>query len=107
MCHDELLTHRFDVHERAAVREPELAVRVVMYLVPEVHELWGRADVELHALEDRRDVVVAGVAEELLHPAGVDRTRAHPLLDRDVSHRIDAQEADDLGHSRTVDEVTG
>ena len=81
----ELLAHRLDVHQRAAVVEPELAVLRVVDLVPEVHELMRRADVELDVLEDRRDVAVAEV-QRALRAQRVERARGHPLLDRDVEH---------------------
>ena len=45
----ELLAHRLDVHQGAAVVEVEQAVVVVDDRVAEVHELGGCADVELHA----------------------------------------------------------
>ena len=65
--------------------EPELAVLRVVDLVLEVHELMGRADVELDVLEDRRDVAVAEV-ERALRAQRIERARGHPLLDRDVEH---------------------
>ncbi len=87
---DVVLAHRLDVEQRAAVVEVELAVPAVVDGVAEVHELRRCADVELQALEDRDDVV-ALVAQCLLHPLRVDRAAAHPLLDRDLQHLLDAR----------------
>ncbi len=48
-----LVAHRLDVHERAAVVEPELAVLVVVDPDAEVHVLGWRPDVDLDVLQDR------------------------------------------------------
>ncbi len=77
--------HRLDVHQRAAVVEPELAVVVVDHWIAEVHELGRRPDVELQPLEDGLDRVPLE-PECPLHPPGVERARAHPLVDGDVAH---------------------
>ena len=78
-----LVAHRLDVHQRAAVVEPELAVLVVDHLHPEVHELRRRADVDLDVLEDHLGGGAAE-AEQLLRAHRVDRRRRHPLVDRDL-----------------------
>ncbi len=67
-----LVSERFDVHERAAVIEPELTVIAVVDAEPEVHELRWRPDVELQALEDRHDII-ALVLQRPLHAPGVPR----------------------------------
>ena len=97
----ELFAHRLDVHQRAAVVEPELAVLRVVDLVPEVHELMRRADVELDVLEDRRHVGVAEV-ERALRAQRVERARGHPLLDRDVEHVLAGVTGE---HERDADAV--
>ena len=90
------LTDRLDVHQRTAVREPELAMVGVGDRVPEVHELVRRADVQLHALEDRGHVV-AREPEGPLHPTGVDGAGAHPLLDGHLEHGGAPEATDHLG----------
>ena len=77
----EVLAHRLDVHERAAVVEPELAV-----LARSSTRYWksmnwcGRADVELDVLEDRRHV---GVAEVRARAAcGASRSGSPPSTPR-------------------------
>ena len=65
-----------------------------------------RADVELHALEDRRDVV-AVEAEGALHAPRVDRAGGHPLVDGDVAHRLRAVARQHLRDAGAVLEVRG
>ncbi len=101
---DVVVTHRLDVHERTAVGEVELTVVLVVDRVAEVHEARRRADVDLHALEDRGDVV-ASESERPLHPPGVDGAGAAPLRDGDLGHGVTAEGGDDLWHPGTVDEV--
>ena len=81
------LAHRFDVEQRAAVREPELAVVRVVDAAAEVHEVRGGADVELDVLQDRRNIAVAEV-ERALRTQRIDRARGHPLFDRDLLHLL-------------------
>jgi hypothetical protein len=102
---DVLLAERLHVHEGTAAVEPEFAVVGVDHPVPEVHELRRRADVQLHALEDRLDVR-AFEPEQALHPARVDRARAHPLVDRNLGHAVRAEQRDDVAHPRAVDQVS-
>ena len=101
----ELFAHRLDIHERAAVVEPELTVLGVVDLVPEVHELMRRADVELDVLEDRRDVAVAE-RERPLGAQRIERARRHPLLDRDPLHLLARPVRVHEGHPDAVLEVT-
>lgn len=101
-----VLTHRFHVHQGAAVIEPELAVVVIVHAEPEVHELGRRADVELQALEDGLDRITLE-PQSPLHAPGVHGTGSHPLLDGDVAHRFAPQHRDHVRHPCTVDEVSG
>src|SRR5262249_53361051 len=70
----------------------------------EVEEAVRRAHVELHALEDGRDVV-AREPERSLDAARVDRARPHPLLDGNVAHRLGAVAGEHLGNPRTILEM--
>ena len=45
------------------------------------------------------------LVEGVLHPAGVDRARRRPLLDRDLQHLLAAEGADAPRHARPVDEL--
>ena len=101
---DVVLAHRLDVEQRAAVVKVEFAVPAVVHGVAEVHELRRGADVELQALEDGEHVV-ALVLQRLLHPPGVDRAGAHPLLDGDLQHLLAAEIADAPGHAGAVDHL--
>ena len=65
----------------------------------------GRADLELHGLEARLDRV-ALEAEQALRALRVDGTGAHPLVDGDVAHDVDAV-AGHQRHAGPVDEVAG
>lgn len=98
--------HRFDIHQRAAVVEPELAVVVIGDQEPEVHELRRSADIDLQPLEDGLDGVPFE-SQRLLHATGVDRARPHPLLDGDVPHDVAAERTDEVGHAGPVDQVAG
>jgi hypothetical protein len=100
-----VLAHRLDVEQRPAMVELELAVPAVVDGVAEVHELRRGADVELQALEDRDDVV-ALVTQRLLHPLGVDRAAAHPLLDGDLQHLLATEITDTPCHPGPVDHLT-
>ena len=91
--------------ERAAVREPELAVVRVVHPAAEVHELVGRADVELEVLHDRRHVAV-GEVERALGALRVDRARTHPLDDGDLLHRLAGPALVHQRHPDPVLEVT-
>ena len=71
-----------DLEERAAAHQPERAALVALEVVVHVHVLMREPDIELEALEDRAHAG-AGETHAGLHPAGVDRAGAHPLLDRD------------------------
>jgi hypothetical protein len=102
--HHVLLAHRLDVHERAAVRQLELAVVTIAHGEAEVHELWRRADVELQTLEHGRDVV-AVEAQRALHPLCVDGARAHPLLDGDVAHAVGPERQQHVREAGSVDQV--
>jgi hypothetical protein len=103
---DEALAHGLDVHQRAAVGQPELAVAGVGDTIAEVHELMWGTDVELDALEDGRDVVPRE-AERALHALGVDGARPQPLVDRHVTHRVRAVATQDLRYARPVLKMTG
>ncbi len=103
--HHEVLTHGLHVHQRAAVVEVELTVGGIVHRVSEVQELVRRTDVELHPLEDGGDII-ALEAEQTLHPLGVHGARAHPLVDGDVPHPLQAERADQVAHRGAVDEVT-
>ena len=102
----ELGTHRLDVHQRAAVVEPELAVIVIDDPIAEIHELGRGPDVELQSLEDGLDRV-PGEPECPLHPRRVERARPHPLVDGDVAHPVPAERPDQVGHACPVDHVPG
>ncbi len=99
-----LVAQRFDVHQRATVVEPELAVLRIVDPEAEVHELRRRPDVELQALEDGDDVV-ALVAQCTLHAPGVPGTRRLPFLDRDLSHALPPELDDQVGHPGSVDQL--
>ena len=103
---DELLAHRLDVHERAAVGQPELAAAVVVEAEAEIEKAVRRADVELHALEDGRDVVAAE-AERALHALRVDRARTHPLGDGDLAHRRGAVAGEHLWDAGAILQMRG
>ena len=98
--------HGLDVHQRSAVDQPELAVVVIGDHVPEVHELGGRADIDLHPLEDGLHRV-ALETQRLLHAPGIDGARTPPLFDGDVAHDVTTEGADQMGHAGSVDQVTG
>src|SRR5262249_852568 len=53
---DEFLAHRFDIHERPAKGQPELAAAIPVEAKAKVEKAMRCANVELHALEDRRDL---------------------------------------------------
>ena len=80
--HD-LLAHRLDVHQRAAVGQPELAVSARRATRKRKSRNWcGAPTSSCMPLKIVADVV-AREAERALHALRVDRARAHPLLDRD------------------------
>ncbi len=101
---DVVLAHRLDIEQCTAVVEMELAVPPVVHVIPEVHELRRGADVELQALEDRDDVDALEL-EGLLHPLGVDRAGAHPLLDGNLEHPRMTERFDAPTHSGSVDQL--
>ena len=101
---DVVRTHRFHVEQGAAVVEVEFAVPAVVHGVAEVHELRRRTDVELQALENGDDVI-AFVAQGLLHPPGVKRAGAGPLLYRDLQHFLAAERLNAPRHSGAVDQL--
>jgi hypothetical protein len=81
------LAVRLDLEQCAAALEPEEAARRALELVADVHVLMCEADVELEVSHDGPDVV-AFETHRALHALGVDRARAHPLLDRDGLSRL-------------------
>jgi hypothetical protein len=101
---DAALAVRFDVHERAAVVQPELAVVLVDDLVGDAHVLVHEADVELERLHDRSHVV-AFDAHQAPHAGRVRGARAQPLVDGDVVDHVDAGPQRDLRHQGPVNEV--
>ena len=101
-----VVAHRLHVHQRAAVVEDELPVILVEDRVPEVHELRWCADVELQAFEHVRHAVAVDL-QSGSHPPGVDRTRGHPLLDRDLRHGLAAESRYAVRHSGPVDQLAG
>ncbi len=68
------------VHQRAAVGQLEVAVRLVDQFVVHVHVMVREAGVELEHLEDGRDAIPLDV-HDLTQPVAVDRAGAGPLLD--------------------------
>ena len=84
-----LLAERLGVEQRAAVVEPELAVLVVAHGVRHVHVLMHKTHVELQRLHDRGDVVALD-AHECAHAVRIDGARAHPEVDGDVVHLVEA-----------------
>jgi hypothetical protein len=101
---DARLAVRLDVHERAAVIQPEGAVLLVGELVADAHVLVHEADVELEPLHDRPDAVALDT-HELSHPGGVGRAGAEPLVDGDVVDGVDPGAHGDLRHQRPVDQM--
>ena len=101
---DVFLAHRLDVEQRAAVREPELAVVGVVDAAAEVHEVMGRADVELEVLHDRGYVGGPELQGALRAPR-VDRAGCHPLLDRDRFHLLAGPAGVHEGHTHAILQV--
>ncbi len=101
---DARLAVRLDVHEGAAVVQPERTVLLVGELVADAHVLVHEADVELEPLHDRPDAVALD-AHQPPHPGGVGRAGAEPLVDGDVVDGVDPGADCDLRHQGAVDEV--
>ena len=99
-----VLTHGFDVEQRATVREPELPVVRIFHPAPKVHEVVRRTDVQLNVLQDRRHVGVAETKGALRAP-GIHRARGHPLVDRDLLHLLARSARVDEGHPDAILQV--
>ncbi len=92
------------VHERAAVGQLEVAVRLVDQLVVHVHVVVREAGVELEHLEDGRDAVPLDV-HDLAQPVAVDRAGAGPLLDGQLLDGLGPVAQADGGAHGAVEQV--
>jgi hypothetical protein len=91
-----------DVHQRAAVLQPELGAAVRLELEAHVHVLVREAHVELKGLHDGGDVVALDLHQPL-HAARVVGRRALPLPDRErLDHLASAEAHAGLRHQRAV-----
>ena len=77
-------TARLGLQQRATAIEPETAPIGRQYFKVRIEILVGKPALQLQSLENSGHVRTTGKAHRLLHAPCIDRTRAHPVGDRDI-----------------------
>ena len=102
------LAHRLDVHQRAAVRQPELAAAVVdARRKRKSRTPCGAPTSNCMPLKMVATSSPPTKPSVLLHAPRVDRAGAHPLVDGDLPHRLATPAQPHLRHAGAVLQVAG